>query len=68
MKFNSREYEWADVSVVIGARSLTGIRGVQYSEAQEKEALYAKGRCSSPSWTSSKRRPAATYSPHRWTS
>lgn len=43
MKFNSREYEWADVSVVIGARSLTGIRGVQYSEAQEKEALYAKG-------------------------
>lgn len=41
--FNSREYEWSDLTVVIAGRILTGIRGVRYSEAQEKEALYAKG-------------------------
>ena len=41
--FNSREYEWADVSVVINGIDITGIRGIAYSEAQEKEPLYAKG-------------------------
>lgn len=41
--FNSREYEWSDVSVVINGIDITGIRGVAYSEAQEKEARYAKG-------------------------
>ena len=42
-KFNSREYEWADVSVVAGGRMITGIRGVSYTSSQEKEALYGKG-------------------------
>ncbi len=41
--FNSREYEWADVTVVMAGRDVTGIRGVSYTSAQEKEALYAKG-------------------------
>lgn len=41
--FDSREYEWADVSVVIAGRNVTGIRSVQYKESQEKELLYAKG-------------------------
>ena len=41
--FNSREYEWSDVSVVINGIDIIGIRGVSYSEAQEKEARYAKG-------------------------
>lgn len=41
--FNSKEYEWADVTVVMAGRDVTGIRGVQYSASQEKEALYAKG-------------------------
>lgn len=42
-KFNSREYEWSDVSVVAAGRMVTGIRGVSYTSSQEKEALYGKG-------------------------
>ena len=41
--FNSKEYEWADVTVVMAGRDGTGIRGVSYTPSQEKEALYAKG-------------------------
>ena len=41
--FDTREYEWADVTVVIAGRDITGIRGVSYTKSQEKEALYAKG-------------------------
>lgn len=44
MSFNSRQYEWADVTVIAGGRDLTGIRGVKYSEKIEREAIYAKGR------------------------
>ena len=40
---NTREYEWADVSVVMAGRMVTGIRGVKYSAKQEKELLHAKG-------------------------
>lgn len=40
---DTREYEWADVSVVLAGRDVTGIRGVSYNSDQEKEALYAKG-------------------------
>ena len=43
MRFNSREYEWSDVSVVLAGRLVTGIRGVSYTSGQEKEALYGKG-------------------------
>ena len=42
-KFNSREYEWSDVSVVAAGRMITGLRGVSYTSSQEKEALYGKG-------------------------
>lgn len=41
--FDSREYEWADVTVVMAGRDVIGIRGVGYTASQEKEALYAKG-------------------------
>lgn len=41
--FNSREYEWSDVTVVLAGRNVTGLRGISYSSTQEKEALYAKG-------------------------
>lgn len=44
MPFNSREYEWSDLSVAIGNRDITGIRGINYKEAIEAEPLYAKGR------------------------
>ena len=41
--FNSREFEWSDVSVVLAGRLVTGIRGIKYENKQEKEHLYAKG-------------------------
>lgn len=41
---NTREYEWSDISVVLGNRDLTGIRGIKYSEKKETEPLYAKGK------------------------
>ena len=41
--FNSREYEWADISVVMGGRPVTGIRGIKYNAKKEKEHLFAKG-------------------------
>jgi hypothetical protein len=44
MPFNSRQYEWADLTLVLGGRDLTGIRGVKYTEKIEREAIYAKGR------------------------
>ncbi len=40
---NTREYEWADVTVVMAGRLVTGLRGVKYSAKQEKELLHAKG-------------------------
>lgn len=42
--FDSRQYEWADLSLVMGGREITGIRAVSYSKKIEREAVYAKGR------------------------
>jgi hypothetical protein len=44
MPFNSRQYEWADLSLILGGNNLTGIRAVKYSEKMEREPVYAKGR------------------------
>ena len=44
MAFDSRQYEWADLTLILGGRDITGIRAVKYEEAIEREALYAKGR------------------------
>lgn len=44
MAFDTREYEWSDISLVIGGRDITGIRGIKHSEKLEGEALYAKGK------------------------
>jgi len=41
--FNSREYEFADVTVIVGGKDITGLRGVKYGVKQEKEAIYGKG-------------------------
>jgi hypothetical protein len=41
---NGRTYGWADITVVIGGAPLTGIRGIKYGEAQEKENVYGAGR------------------------
>lgn len=42
--FDTRQYEWSDVSLNLGGRDVTGIRGVKYSEKIEREPLFAKGR------------------------
>ena len=44
MAFDSREYEWADITVQFGGVDLTGIRAVKYKKKSEAEAVYAKGR------------------------
>lgn len=41
--FNSREYEWADITLLLGGKDVTGVRGVKYSIKQEKETVYGKG-------------------------
>lgn len=41
--FNSKEYEWSNVEVLFLGRPITGIRGITYSENQEKEVVYARG-------------------------
>ena len=42
--FNSREYEWADLALILGGVDITGIRAIKYTEKIEREAVYAKGR------------------------
>lgn len=44
MAFDSREYEWADLSLILGGQDLTGITAVKYEESIEREPLHAKGR------------------------
>jgi hypothetical protein len=44
MAFNSREYEWADITLILGGRDVTGIQAVKYAEKVEREPIYAKGR------------------------
>ena len=41
--FNSRQYEWADITVFAGGRDITGIRSIKYSTKQEKDLLHGKG-------------------------
>ena len=41
--FDSRQYEWNDLSIVLGGRNLTGFRAVKYVPKQEKELYFGKG-------------------------
>ncbi|NDV45503.1 hypothetical protein D0T49_00350 [Paludibacter sp. 221] len=40
---NGREYEWADICLVVGGIEIKGFRSINYKESQEKEPLHAKG-------------------------
>lgn len=40
---NTREFEWADITVVLAGRDVMGLRAVEYGAKQEKEALHGKG-------------------------
>lgn len=41
---DSREYEWADLTLILGGNDITGFRGIKIKEKIEREAIYAKGR------------------------
>lgn len=43
MGFNSKEYEYADIKVMILGRELSGLRGLTYKKNQEKELVYGAG-------------------------
>lgn len=40
---NGRQYEFADLSLILGGRDVVGMHGIKYTEKQEKELLYGKG-------------------------
>lgn len=42
--FDSRQYEYADMTAVLGGRDVTGITSNKYSEKIEREPFFAKGR------------------------
>jgi hypothetical protein len=41
---NGREYEFADLALLLGGVDITGFRGISYTEKIDKEPLYGKGR------------------------
>lgn len=41
--FNSNEYAWVDVNVVLLGRQVTGLRGIEYKIKHQVEALFAAG-------------------------
>lgn len=41
--FNSRQYEFNDLTLFLGNRDVTGIRSIKYTEKQDKEVIYGKG-------------------------
>ena len=43
MAFSTKQYSWADITVSIGGRVLTGVKELEYKETKEKEYLYGRG-------------------------
>ena len=43
MAFNTKQYAWSDVRVVLLGRELTGIQGISYGVDRDKEAVYGRG-------------------------
>ena len=42
--FNSNEYAWVDINVVLLGREVVGLRGIEYKVKRQKEALFAAGK------------------------
>lgn len=40
---NGRQYEFADLTLFLAGRDVTGFRGIKYTTTQEKEVLFGKG-------------------------
>lgn len=43
MGFDSRQYQFSDITLILGGKDIATIRGIKYNVKQEKEVLYAKG-------------------------
>lgn len=43
MAFNSKQYQFSDISVVVLGRTLQGFQGVKYSVKTEKEPVFGRG-------------------------
>lgn len=44
VNINGREYEWGDITLILGGRDIVRFRSIKYSEEIEREHLYGKGR------------------------
>lgn len=44
MAFNSKQYSFSDVRVIVLGREIEGFRGVSYKISQEKEHLHGRGK------------------------
>lgn len=42
--FNTKEYAWIDVNVVLLGKPVTGLRGIEYKSKRQTEALFATGK------------------------
>ena len=42
--FNSKEYDWTTVTVVLLGKPVEGIRGIEYKSKRAKELLFASGK------------------------
>lgn len=42
--FNTKEFSWIDVNVVLLGKPVTGLRGIEYKSKRQKEALFATGK------------------------
>ena len=43
MGFNSKQYSWSDVRVLVAGKTLIGVQGVKYTRKKEKEYVYGRG-------------------------
>lgn len=41
--YNGREYEWMTITLLLGGRRVTGLRGIEYTAEQEQEPIYGAG-------------------------
>jgi hypothetical protein len=41
--YNSAEYSWCDIELVLQGRKITGLRGISYKTSQEKEHIFGAG-------------------------
>lgn len=44
MAFNSKQYAFSDISVIVLGRELQGFRGVKYKVTTDKEVLHGRGK------------------------